>query len=141
MGRKRKRGQAKQTWGITSSRKHKKRRKTRGNGFNRGAKVAKSVSQLQPSSTIMQLSCGTLSPAGEGKQDLTFPDPCSSTTARFFSMRNIFSRVTSFARLLQRSTLERFRSIRNVFLLFDWLKQMFGCGLQTLGKVGWSLCR
>lgn len=137
MGRKRKRGQTKQSWGTAGSRKQKKRRKTRGNGFNRGAKITKDVDVCEvklSNSSALQLSHETSSPSGEGtNQDLTFP--CCSKKLRLHGISTIFSRLTSFTRMLQRSTLERFRSIRNVFLLLDWLKQIFGCGLQTLGKV------
>ena len=136
MGRKRKRGQTKQSWGTTGSRKQKKRRKTRGNGFNRGAKITKDgdVCEVNLSnSSTLQLSHETSNPSGEGNQDLTFP--CCSKKLRLHGISTIFSRLTSFTRMLQRSTLERFRSIRSVFLLLDWLKQIFGCGLQTLGKV------
>ena len=82
--------------------------------------------------------------SGERNQGL--PLPCSipgdegSKKARFPGIRTIFSQLNCFASLFQRLTLERFRSIRNVFLLLDWLKQIFGCGLQALGKVGWMSC-
>ena len=136
MGRKRKRGQTKQSCGTANSRKQKKRRKIRGNGFNRGAKLGKDVidSQVKLSNMILSSATST-SLASDRNKELPFP--CVSQKVRFCGIRSVFSRLANFARLFQRSALNRFKSIRSVFLLLDWLKQILGCGLQAFGKVGW----
>ena len=130
MGRKRKRGQAAtQRWGSTSSRKQKKKRKTRGQGFKQ-ANVPKEVDSLhiQPSnSTNCKMSSCSEIPSG-------FADG-SLQRAKFWGINAIFSRLKTLASFCQHSTVKCFMSIRSVFLLLNWLKQTFGYGFQTLGKV------
>lgn len=113
MGKKRK--QAKQTSGTLTSRKQKKRRKVQGKGFNRGAKMTKEAASR-------------VAPVND--------ENTTSTEVKFSGTNTILPRVTSFSRmLLLSSKLGRLSSIKNVFVLLDWLKRMFGCGLQTLGEV------
>lgn len=144
MGSKRNRGQSKHDWGIPTSRKQKKKRKIRGKIFNRGAKPEKQGAYVINSiSENISLETSTL-PRERHQQDSTRPC-CIKISAnevskkpRFSGVSNFFIRLKSFSGIFQRPT--RFSSVRNVFLLLDWLRQIFGCGLQTLGKVGgtWS---
>lgn len=140
MGRKRKRGQSKHDWGIATSRKQKKKRKIRGKIFNRGVKAEKQGAYLiNCMIENISLERSTL-PRERHQQDST--PPCCinipakqvSTKPRLCGVSSFFIRLKSFSGIFQRPT--RFSSVRNVFLLLDWLRQIFGCGLQTLGKVG-----
>lgn len=116
MGKKRK--QTKQVLGTLTSKRQRKRRKTQGKGFKRSAKIGKESGSPK---------------ADNIKQELIFP--CRPNEVKFCGMRAMFPRVLSFSRIFQSSNkLGRLSSIRNVFLLLDWLKQIFGCGLQTLGE-------
>ena len=142
MGRKRKRGQSKHDWGIATSRKQKKKRKIRGKIFNRGVKAEKQSAYLiNCMMENISLERSTL-PRERHQQDST--PPCCinipakqvSTKPRLCGVSSFFIRLKSFSGIFQRPT--RFSSVRNVFLLLDWLRQIFGCGLQTLGKVGWT---
>ena len=117
MGKKRK--QTKQVLGTLTSKRQRKRRKTQGKGFKRSAKIGKESGSPK---------------ADNIKQELIFP--CRPNEVKFCGMRAMFPRVLSFSRIFQSSNqLGRLSSIRNVFLLLDWLKQVFGCGLQTLGEI------
>lgn len=138
MGRKRKRGQTKQSWGATNSRRQKKRRKTRGHGLNQ-AKFSMNVdgSKVKLSNTtdckmLELISREKASSSGEITSCSTF-SPNKGWTFRGVS--TMFSRLHTIASIFQHSTMDCFKSIRNVFLLLNWLKRLFGCGLQTLGKV------
>lgn len=140
MGKKRKRAQTKQNWSSTNSRKQKKRRKTRGYGFNQ-AKVPKEVdgSRVKLSNTTDDCNMLELTPLEKSSSSSSVCNfnYTSWSNVRLCGISAIFSRLNTCARMLQRPTVECFRSIRNVFLLLNWLKQIFGCGLQTLGKVSW----
>ena len=143
MGRKRKRGQTKQSLSSSNTRKQRKRRNTRGHGLKQskisrefdgsqvklsnttGHKMLELISREKSSSSSSDLSSCTLSPDKDWNK------------VRFCGINTIFSRLHTIASMLQRSTMECFRSIRNFFLLLNWLKQLFGCGLQRLGKVSW----
>ena len=138
MGRKRKRGQSKNDWGIPTSRKQKKKRKIRGKILNRGVKAEKQGAYLI-NSMMENISLET-STCERHQQDST-PPGCINIPAKQVSKKrslcgvsSFFIRLKSFSGIFQRPT--RFSSVRNVFLLLDWLRQIFGCGLQTLGKVG-----
>ena len=134
---KRKRGQTKQNWSSTNSRKQ-KRRKTRGYGFNR-AKVRKEIqeSRVKLSNTTDRdmLELKPCEKSSSSSSDCNFNASLSNVRLHVCGIRAIFSRLNTCADLFRRSTVGCFRSIRNVFLLLNWLKQIFGCGLQTLGKV------
>lgn len=145
MGRKRKRAPTKQSWASTSSRKQKKRRKTRGHALNQ-AKVSKEVdgSQVKLSNTtdskMLELIAREKSSSSCNlTSTCTFLHDNSLKIWKFFGISAVISRFNSFASMFQCSTMECFRSIRNVFLLLNWFKQIFGCGLQTQGKVSY-LC-
>ena len=142
MGRKRKRGQSKHDWGIPTSRKQKKKRKIRGKIFNRGVKAEKQGDYLINSMMEnISLETSTL-PRERHQQDSTppccinIPEKQVSKKPTLCGVSSFFIRLKSFSGIFQRPT--RFSSVRNVFLLLDWLRQIFGCGLQTLGKVGWT---
>ena len=141
MGKKRKRGQTRENWSSTNPRKQKKRRKTRGYGFKQ-AKVPREVqeSRVKLSNTT---DCDMLELSPREKSIFSSRSVCSVTSWSNASLHicgisAIFSRLKTCASLFQRSTVGCFRSIRNVFLLLNWLKQIFGCGLHTLGKVSWK---
>lgn len=143
MGRKRKRFQTKQNWGSTNSRKQRKRRKTRGHGLNQ-TKISKEVdgSQVKLSNTM---NCKMLELISREKSSSSGSETTCNLSSctfspdkgwnKFYGVSTMFSRLQTIASMFQRSTMECFRSIRNVFLLLNWLKRIFGCGLQTLGKV------
>lgn len=142
MGRKRKRGQSKHDWGIATSRKQKKKRKIRGKIFNRGVKAEKQGAYLI-NSMMENISLETSTLPRERHQQDSTPPCCINIPAKQVSKKprlcgvsSFFIRLKSFSGIFQRPT--RFSSVRNVFLLLDWLRQIFGCGLQTLGKVGWT---
>ena len=142
MGRKRKRGQTKQSWGATNTRRQKKRRKTRGHGLNQakfstnsyGSKVK--LSNTTDCEMLELISREKASSSGEITSSTFSPDKGWT----FRGISTMFSRLHTIASMFQRSTMDCFRSIRNVFLLLNWLKRLFGCGLQTLGKVSWRFC-
>lgn len=138
MGRKRKRGQAAtQRWGSTSSRKQKKKRKTRGQGFKQ-ANVPKEVDSLhiKPSNST---NCKMSITREKSESSCSEIPSCfmdgSLQRAKFWGINAIFSRLKTLASFCQHSAIECFMSIRSVFLLLSWLKQTFGYGFQTLGKV------
>lgn len=139
MVKKRKRGQTKQNWSCTTSRKQKKRRKTRGYGFNQ-AKVPDHESRAKLSNTmdcdVLQLKAEKFS-SSSSVCNMLF-NSWSNVRLRVRGISAIFSRLNNCADLFQRSTVRCFRSIKNLFLFLNWLKQIFGCGLQTLGKVSWK---
>lgn len=140
MGRKRKLGQSKQNWGSTNSRKQRKKRKTRGKGFKQ-AKVSNEVDSLhiEPStSTTCKLS---LTAIRERSESSCCAISCASADEsmqrlRLWKIGVILSRLKNLASFCQHFTVDWcFRSIRSVYLILNWLKQTFGCGIQTLGKV------
>lgn len=140
MGRKRKLGQSKQNWGSTNSRKQRKKRKTRGKGFKQ-AKVSNEVDSLhiEPStSTTCKLS---LTAIHERSESSCCAISCASANEsmqrlRLWKIGVILSRLKNLASFCQHFTVDWcFRSIRSVYLILNWLKQTFGCGIQTLGKV------
>lgn len=139
MGKKRKRGQTKQNGSCTTSRKQKKRRKTRGYGFNQ-AKVPDHEARAKLSNTmdcdVLQLKAEKFS-SSSSVCNMLF-NSWSNVRLRVRGISAIFSRLNNCADLFQRSTVRCFRSIKNLFLFLNWLKQIFGCGLQTLGKVSWK---
>ncbi|CAH3182629.1 unnamed protein product [Porites evermanni] len=139
MGRKRKRGQSRHDWGIPTSRKQKKKRKIRGKIFNRGVKAEKQGAYLI-NSMMENISLETSTLPRERHQQDSTPPCCINIPAKQVSKKprlcgvsSFFIRLKSFSGIFQRPT--RFSSVRNVFLLLDWLRQIFGCGLQTLGKI------
>ena len=140
MGKKRKRGQTKQNWSSTNSRKQKKRRKTRGYGFNQ-AKAPREVQdprvKLSNTTDRDMLELKPCEKSNSSSSDCNFTSS-SNVRLHVCGISAIFSRLNACADLFRRSTVGCFRSIRNVFLLLNWLKQIFGCGLQTLGKVSWK---
>lgn len=140
MGRKRKLGQSKQNWGSTNSRKQRKKRKTRGKGFKQ-AKVSNEVDSLhtEPStSTTCKLS---LTAIRERSESSCCAISCASADEsmqrlRLWKIGVILSRLKNLASFCQHFTVDWcFRSVRSVYLILNWLKQTFGCGIQTLGKV------
>ena len=141
MGKKRKRGQTKQNWSSTNSRKQKKRRKTRGYGFNQ-AKVPNEVQESRAKlSNTMDCDMLELKPSEKSSSSgstCNIFTSWSKVRLRICGISAIFSRLNNCADLLQRTTVRCFRLIKNLFLLLHWLKQIFGCGLQTLGKVSWK---
>lgn len=138
MGKKRKRGQTKQNWSSTSW-KQKKRRKTRGYGFNQ-AKAPNHESRAKLSDTM---DCNVLELKPEESSSSSsvckiFFTSWSNLRLRVCRISAIFSRLNNCADLFQSSTVRCFRLLKNLFLFLNWLKQIFGCGLQTLGKVSWK---
>ena len=141
MGKKRKRGQTRQNWSSTNSRKQKKRRKTRGYGLNQ-AKVPNHESRAKLSNVmdrdVLELKPEKSSSSSSVRNIFFTSWSWSNVRLRVCGISAIFSRLNSYADLFQRSTVRCFRSIKNLFLFLNWLKQIFGCGLQSLGKVSWK---